>query len=182
MQWDDSANGGFTTGSPWMMSNPDYKKCNVASQLGDDKSVLAFWRRMIKLRKDNEVLVSLSFTLARVEHNPSSDTISSPFQTYGKFALMSSLHESVFAYTRTVHDADTGKHDRVLVILNFSPNTFVYGIPVDEHPELRLPNNLDDARLVIGTYDDVDVGSKMITGETVELRPFEGLMFRLDVE
>jgi hypothetical protein len=95
---------------------------------------------------------------------------------------MSSLHESVFAYTRTVHDADTGKHDRVLLILNFSPNAVMYDIPVDEHPELRLPNKLDDARLVIGTYDDVDVESKRITGETVELRPFEGLMFRLDVE
>ena len=53
MQWEDIANAGFTTAEakPWMTINGDYVDWNVASQLDDPRSILAFWREMLKLRK-----------------------------------------------------------------------------------------------------------------------------------
>ena len=54
MQWDGSAQAGFTTSDkPWMRVNDNYPAVNVARQLHDPKSVLAFWRRMLQLRKEH---------------------------------------------------------------------------------------------------------------------------------
>lgn len=57
-KWINAAHGGFTDGKPWMKLNPDYVKCNVEQQLSNPDSVRTFFRKMIKLRKENEVLVS----------------------------------------------------------------------------------------------------------------------------
>lgn len=57
MPWDDSESAGFSTAEPWMKVNPDNKICNVAQQSRDDKSVLAFWKSVIKLRKEHPELV-----------------------------------------------------------------------------------------------------------------------------
>ncbi len=54
MPWDDSKNGGFTTGEPWIMLNPDYKEINVASAMADPDSVYWYYRRLIELRKHND--------------------------------------------------------------------------------------------------------------------------------
>ena len=34
-QWDDSENAGFTTGTPWIMVNPNYKAINAKAELSD---------------------------------------------------------------------------------------------------------------------------------------------------
>ncbi len=51
-QWDDSANGGFTEGTPWLGVNPNYREINVQSQEKDPDSILSFYKQMIRLRKD----------------------------------------------------------------------------------------------------------------------------------
>lgn len=51
-QWDDSENAGFTTGTPWLKVNPNYKRVNAASQEQDPDSVLSFYRNLIALRKN----------------------------------------------------------------------------------------------------------------------------------
>ena len=51
MQWDATANGGFTTGKPWFYVNDNYKEINVARQDGDRDSILNFYRLAIGLRK-----------------------------------------------------------------------------------------------------------------------------------
>lgn len=51
VQWDDSENAGFTTGTPWMRVHDNYPKVNVASQLKDPDSIHAFWKRFLQLRK-----------------------------------------------------------------------------------------------------------------------------------
>lgn len=58
MQWDDTLNGGFSQGTPWMRSNDDYPEWNVARQEGDPTSVLSFWRSMLRFRKTNLACVS----------------------------------------------------------------------------------------------------------------------------
>lgn len=90
MQWDDSKNSGFTSGEPWLPVNDNYKDINVSGQNKDPNSVLNHFRKMVKLRKENEVLV------------------------YGKYDLLQAEHPDIYAYTRTLND------EKVLVLLNFT--------------------------------------------------------------
>lgn len=53
-QWNGSENAGFTTGTPWLKVNPDYKNINAAKQDQDPESVLSFYRSLIALRKNPE--------------------------------------------------------------------------------------------------------------------------------
>lgn len=39
MQWNDEAEAGFTTGSPWLAVNPNYKEINVEAALADPDSI-----------------------------------------------------------------------------------------------------------------------------------------------
>ena len=54
VQWNDSANAGFTSGDPWLPLNPNYKEINVASQENDPDSLLSFYKELIALRKNPE--------------------------------------------------------------------------------------------------------------------------------
>ncbi|MGM0834521.1 MAG: glycoside hydrolase family 13 protein [Bacillota bacterium] len=78
MQWNDQPNGGFTTGTPWMGVNENYKTINVENQWNDPKSVLSFYRDMINLRKAEEVFV------------------------YGAYDLILEEDTKVYGYTRTL--------------------------------------------------------------------------------
>ena len=53
-QWDDSKNAGFTTGTPWLMVSPDYKRINAASQINDPDSLLSYYKKLTALRKNPE--------------------------------------------------------------------------------------------------------------------------------
>lgn len=99
MQWDDSENGGFTTGTPWIKVNPNCKEINVAEALADPNSVFHYYKKLIQLRKENPVIV------------------------YGTYDLILDSHEEIYAFTRTL------EKDRLLVILNFSRNTPVFDLP-----------------------------------------------------
>lgn len=90
MQWDDSPAAGFTTGEPWLKVNPNYPAINAAKALQDPRSTLAFYRRLIQMRRHNDVLL------------------------YGAYKPQLPDHPHVFAYTRELG------HDRVWVLLNFS--------------------------------------------------------------
>ncbi|MCI7627481.1 MAG: alpha-glucosidase [Blautia glucerasea] len=54
VQWDDGANAGFTAGKPWLNVNPNYKQINVQAQVNDEDSVLAFYKKLTRLRKSEE--------------------------------------------------------------------------------------------------------------------------------
>lgn len=56
MQWSREPNAGFTTGSPWLKINPNYIEVNVASQLKDKDSILNFYKKAIKTRKQKRIL------------------------------------------------------------------------------------------------------------------------------
>ena len=88
-QWDASANAGFSAGTPWLKINPNYKEINVAAQESDPDSVLNYFRRLTKFRKENPILV------------------------YGKYTLLDRANENVYAYTR---EQDNRK---LLILLNF---------------------------------------------------------------
>ena len=77
MQWDASPNGGFTGGAPWIMVNPNVQEINVAAALRDPDSVLHYYRALLALRRERDVL------------------------RYGDFSLLLHEHSQVFAYART---------------------------------------------------------------------------------
>jgi len=89
LQWDDSPNAGFTSGKPWIKVNPNFTTVNAAAQEKDSNSVLNYFRKMVKLRRENEVLV------------------------YGLYTLLDKDNPDVYAYTRELN----GK--KFLVLLNF---------------------------------------------------------------
>ena len=99
IQWDDSANAGFTTDTPWIKVNPNYKKINVQQALADPSSVFHYYQQLIRLRKEHPIIV------------------------YGTYNLILDAHEQIYAFTRTLHD------ERLLVILNFTKDTPVFALP-----------------------------------------------------
>jgi len=56
MQWTDGQNAGFTTGTPWLPVNPNYTEINVKSQINDPDSVRNFYKKMIAMRSESEIL------------------------------------------------------------------------------------------------------------------------------
>lgn len=62
MQWDDSINGGFSTGTPWLSVNGNYPRINVKRQEDDPGSVLSYYRQLIAFRNGSRVLQEGDFT------------------------------------------------------------------------------------------------------------------------
>lgn len=54
VQWSDSDNAGFTTGTPWLKVNSNYKDINVQNQENDPDSVLNYYRKLVATRKSSE--------------------------------------------------------------------------------------------------------------------------------
>lgn len=57
MQWNAEAMAGFTTGEPWIKVNPNYTFINVEQSLKDENSVLNFYKKLIRLRRENKALI-----------------------------------------------------------------------------------------------------------------------------
>ena len=68
MQWDASPHGGFTTGTPWLTENPNYREINATAALADPDSIFHYYRRLIALRKTYPVFVHGDFTLLEPDH------------------------------------------------------------------------------------------------------------------
>jgi oligo-1,6-glucosidase len=129
MQWDSSTNAGFTTGSPWLKTNPNYTHLNVATQENDPNSCLNYFRKMIKLRKENPVLV------------------------YGKYTLLDKDNPNVYAFKRELN----GK--KILVLLNFkSSNSTVHtGIDFSKAKILISNYNQAPASEILKPYEAIAV-------------------------
>lgn len=77
MQWNDSGQAGFTTGTPWLAVQPNYKNINVEESLNSDNSIVSMYKKLIQLRKDNPLVV------------------------WGDYQLLLSDHPTVYAYKRS---------------------------------------------------------------------------------
>lgn len=64
MQWSKEASSGFTSGKPWLAINSNYKEINVQAALMDPQSIFYTYQHLIKLRHENKIVVSGSFTTA----------------------------------------------------------------------------------------------------------------------
>jgi oligo-1,6-glucosidase len=68
MQWDDSAQAGFTCGTPWMPVNPNYAEINARAQRSDADSVFHHYRRLIELRHAEPIIARGEFHMLLAEH------------------------------------------------------------------------------------------------------------------
>ena len=100
-QWDAATNAGFTTGTPWLKVNPNYKTVNAAAEEKDSNSCLNYFKKVVKLRKENLALV------------------------YGKYTLLDKDNPQVYAYTRELNG------EKILVLLNFSATPATTNIGMD---------------------------------------------------
>lgn len=134
MQWDDSPNGGFTTGTPWIAPAPNYKEINVKKALADPKSIFYHYRELIRLRKTYEII------------------------TTGTFELLEEGHPDVFAYLRN------SDREKLLVVNNFRRHETLFTLPdtinVDGWQTEVLISNYEDspthlARLKLRPYESI---------------------------
>lgn len=110
MPWDTSENAGFTTGTPWLALNPNYNKINVADQLNREDSVFHYYQKLIKLRKEYEIIV------------------------YGKYELLLPEDEHIFAYVRTLGN------QKLLVVCNFSKTEQKFDFSGYENAKVLISN------------------------------------------
>lgn len=92
MQWNGEVHGGFTTGTPWIGVNENYSKVNAQSQIHDETSIFNYYKTLVSLRKEYDVIA------------------------YGDIKPLDEKHPSVFAYERTYGD------ESLLVVCNFYKN------------------------------------------------------------
>lgn len=115
MQWTNEVNGGFTEGTPWFPVNPNYKTINVAQQSEDSDSVLNFYKRLIKIKKSDDIY------------------------TYGEFNLIDDANENIFAYTRKLNNKT------VLVAGNLTDHVASLNLPFEvEASQIKLHNYKND--------------------------------------
>ncbi|MGD6782061.1 glycoside hydrolase family 13 protein [Sutcliffiella horikoshii] len=101
MQWNDEEQGGFSSGEPWLAINPNYKSINVEAERNNEHSIFHYYKRLIQLRKQNELIV------------------------YGDYQLILEDEPEIFAYVRSY------QNKRLLVICNFYDNNPVFKLPRD---------------------------------------------------
>lgn len=99
MQWDDSEQAGFTTGTPWIPVNPNYTKVNAKEQMEREDSVFHYYKKLIALRKEYPIIV------------------------YGSYELLLPDSEELYVYVRKLEER------QLLVICNFSEKEMEYQVP-----------------------------------------------------
>ena len=67
--WTAEENGGFTTGTPWLALNPNYKEMNVEAELQNPDSVFHMYQKLIQLRKDHPIVVWGDYELLNTSSN-----------------------------------------------------------------------------------------------------------------
>ncbi len=68
MQWDSSENAGFSNIKPWLKVNSNYRQINVESALNDKNSVYYYYKELIELRKEKDIISDGSYTPILEDH------------------------------------------------------------------------------------------------------------------
>lgn len=110
MQWDDSANAGFTTGTPWIKVNPNYLMINAKAAMEDPDSIFYYYQKLIRLRKEQEIIVE------------------------GVFKGLLNDDENIYAYERTLGN------QKLVVACNFSQNEVACDLFAQEEGKELISN------------------------------------------
>ena len=123
MQWTAGENAGFTTGDPWLTVNPNHATINAEAAMADPDSVFHYYKKLVQIRKDYDVIRSGSFTLLCPED------------------------EKIFAYTRDTEDA------HLLVVCNFSGEEQPFDLPEAYRDAQVLIANYPDRAHILRPYE-----------------------------
>ena len=123
MQWDNSPQAGFTSGTPWLSINENKSFINVAKEASDEHSILSHFKKMTALRTSTPVL------------------------TYGDYQLIDPDHEQIYAFRRF------NQEDEVVVLLNFSKEVSQIDISELKEVSAILINNYDTFTLEKGVAE-----------------------------
>lgn len=111
MQWNDGHAAGFTTGIPWICPPENYRQINVAAQIKDETSIHAFYKKLVRLRREMDVI---------------SD---------GKIEFLLRENPAVLAYRRYTEDRE------LLVLCNFTGKEASVALPDGwNHADILLTN------------------------------------------
>lgn len=129
MQWNNTANAGFTTGTPWIMVNPNYPKINAKEQVERSDSIFHYYQKLIKLRKAHEIIV------------------------YGSYQLLLPDDPSLYVYTRELAE------EKLLVICNFTDTRQSFTLPSDWNPDqmhcliANYPERVPEKQMLLNPYE-----------------------------
>ncbi len=135
VQWDDSENAGFTTGTSWIGIPENYKTINAEAALKDKDSVFYHYKKLIELRKNEELMVT------------------------GRYEDIDLENKSVYAYRRI------GENGELVVISNFYEPEVEFelegnGIKGLENAQVLLSNyktapEIRDGKIVLKPYESI---------------------------
>ena len=114
MQWDATEHAGFTTGTPWMMVNPNYTFINAEAERKDQNSVFHYYRKLIAMRKQYPVMV------------------------YGTYELLMEDSEDLYVYTRTLEE------EKWLIVCSFRDVSVPFTIPEEFEDGTCMLSNLSE--------------------------------------
>ena len=98
VQWDDTKNAGFTSGTPWIEIPENYKKINAENALKDSNSIFYHYQNLIQLRRTEELLIT------------------------GRYEDIDLENKKVYAYKRVGEDAE------LIIIANFYDKTTEFDV------------------------------------------------------
>ena len=98
VQWDDTKNAGFTSGTPWIEIPENYKKINAENSLKDSNSIFYHYQNLIQLRRTEELLIT------------------------GRYEDIDLENKKVYAYKRVGEDAE------LIIIANFYDKTTEFDV------------------------------------------------------
>lgn len=130
MQWDDSPNAGFTTGSPWIKVNENYKTINAKDALARPDSVFYTYQKLIRLRHEQ------------------------PLLTKGVYESLNPHEEETWMYTRR-HE-----NEALLVVCNFTDRTVPVEIPAefaDGEVWISNENRTDASLCTLSPYEAIAI-------------------------
>lgn len=134
IQWDNSINAGFTTGTPWINTSKRYKEINAENNLNDKDSVFYHYKKLIELRKEEDII------------------------SYGDYRILDEKNSKIYAYERSYEG------DSIVVVNNFYDEVGVINLSKEielegKKVEILLSNykdsSIDISNLSLRPYESV---------------------------
>ncbi|MBF8807317.1 MAG: alpha,alpha-phosphotrehalase [Enterococcus lacertideformus] len=111
MQWTGDEKGGFTTGTPWLALAAKYEEINVEKECSTKQSILAYYKKLIQLRKQYPVIA------------------------LGDYQAYEASHQQVYSYLRQLNK------QKLLVLANFYAKDTIIMLPEEFLEAQCLINN-----------------------------------------
>ena len=135
VQWNDSDNAGFTTGTPWIGVPENYRTVNAEVALKDKNSVFYHYKKLIDLRRNEELIIT------------------------GRYQDIDLENKSVYAYKRV------GENGELVVISNFYEPEVEFelegnGVTGLENAQVLLSNyetepEIKDGKIILKPYESI---------------------------